>query len=101
MPTYKATDYAPFFGDELARSVELDKDGRDISHLVYVILPDIARTQSAIDGISRVRSKSQAHLGLSPEQYGARQTILLAARQVLVSERNKQIARLKDILLSP
>lgn len=98
MPQHSRSDYAPFFGDELADAVRTDGEGRDISLFVHVVLPDLADLQRAISAISRVRNKSQAYVGLSPEQYAARQQLLLAARSILVAERNKIIAQIPGML---
>lgn len=92
-------DYIPFFGDSRAHSVEIDGEGNDISQLVHVQMLDLAQLNLAIRAITMVRNKREAQLGLSPEQFGMRQNVLLAARAVLLAERNSIIKQVKSTLL--
>lgn len=93
MPQFKTEAYAQFFGDDLARSIRSDAQGADITHLAYVQLQDLYELQAGINGLSKVLNKSQAHVGLTPQQFQGRQAVITAARSVLVAERNKLLER--------
>lgn len=90
MAKYPINLYAPFFGDEHADDNRVDTKGRDIT-LLSVFIKDLADIDRAIYGISIVRNKVDSRLGLTPEQFAARQQILTAARSVLIAERKKRL----------
>jgi len=87
MPQYDKSEYIPFFGDEHAN------DDKDLG-VLGVYMKDISDIQRAITGISIVRNKHNSHIGLTPEQFAARQQVLTMARAVLVSERKKRMEQL-------
>jgi hypothetical protein len=93
MPQHKMSEYVALFGDEHAGSDREDATGADIT-LLSVFIRDLADIQQAITGISIIRNKRSSHLGLTPDQFAARQQILSAARAVLISERKQRLEQM-------